>query len=280
MMIEIDGLTVRYPDRTRPALDRLSETIEQGEVIAVTGPSGCGKSTLCRALAGFVPGMIPAEVAGRIEIDGESVWASDPARIATRLGLIQQDPDAQICTLNVWQEVAFGPENLCLSPEEVAKRVEESLEFVGIAHLAERTTTTLSGGEKQRLAIASILAMAPETIILDEPTAGLDPEGREEMLALISRLGGFGINVLVSSHVLGDIERTCDWVLMLDGGTVLRSGPLSHLVDADVVEVKVVGDSDALVAHLTAAGATVETESWNLPLFFILQHDNECECFV
>ena len=98
----------------------------------------------------------------------------------------------------------------------------------------------------------------PELVFLDEPTAGLDPEGREEMLQLISRLGGFGINVLVSSHVLGDIERTCDWVLMLDGGRVLRSGPLSHLVDADVVAVEVIGDADRVAQHLVAAGAAVD----------------------
>ena len=104
----------------------------------------------------------------------------------------------------------------------------------------------------------------PELVFLDEPTAGLDPEGREEMLELISRLGGFGINVLVSSHVLGDIERTCDWVLMLDGGRVLRSGPLSHLVDADIVAVDVIGDVDAVADHLIAAGASVDTSGARL----------------
>ncbi|MCK4394433.1 ATP-binding cassette domain-containing protein, partial [Candidatus Bipolaricaulota bacterium] len=101
-MIEIEELCVHYPDRLNPAIDRVTETIESGEVIVLTGPSGCGKSTLCRVLAGFIPGMIPAKVAGEVNVDGESVWAADPARIATRLGLIQQDPDAQICTLNVW----------------------------------------------------------------------------------------------------------------------------------------------------------------------------------
>ena len=117
---------------------------------------------------------------------------------------------------------------------------------------------------KQRTKLAQAIVHDPELVFLDEPTAGLDPEGREEMLNLISRLGGFGINVLVSSHVLGDIERTCDWVLMLDGGRVLRSGPLSHLVDADVVEVQVVGDPTALIEHLRDAGAHVETTGTRL----------------
>ena len=221
-MIKIDNLTIQYPDRERPAVDCLSETIESGEVIAITGPSGCGKSTLCRALAGFIPGMIPAVVSGEIDLDGESVWTSDPARIATHLGLIQQDPDAQICTLNVWQEVAFGPENLCLSRSEVISRVEESLKFVGIAHLARRTTTTLSGGEKQRLAIASILAMAPATILLDEPTANLDPEGAKAVFDLLRELRDReGRTLIVVEHRLAPLLPLSPRVLVMNEGDIV-----------------------------------------------------------
>jgi len=231
-MIEIDNLTIQYRDRVRPAIDRLSETIESGEVIAITGPSGCGKSTLCRALAGFIPGMIPAAVSGTIRLDGESVWTSDPARIATCLGLIQQDPDAQICTLNVWQEVAFGPENLCLSRSEVVNRVEESLDFVGIAHLAERTTMTLSGGEKQRLAIASILAMAPRTILLDEPTANLDPEGAKAVFDLLRQLRDReGRTLMVVEHRLAPLLPLSPRVLVMDEGKIVTRRVTRHRED-------------------------------------------------
>ncbi len=229
-MIEIEKLCIHYPDRAHPAIDRLTETIEHGEVIVLTGPSGCGKSTLCRALAGFIPEMIPAKVSGEITVDGESVWTADPARIATRLGLIQQDPDAQICTLNVWQEVAFGPENLCLPPGEVASRVEQCLAFVGITHLAERTTTTLSGGEKQRLAIASILAMAPETILLDEPTANLDPEGAQAVFNLLRELRDQeGRTLVVVEHRLAPLLPLSPRVLVMDkGGIVDRRATRQH----------------------------------------------------
>jgi energy-coupling factor transport system ATP-binding protein len=222
LMIEIAELCIHYPDRSHPAIDRLTETIEGGEVIVLTGPSGCGKSTLCRSLAGFIPEMIPAKVSGEITVDGESVWTADPARIATRLGLIQQDPDAQICTLNVWQEVAFGPENLCLPPDEVAARVEQCLAFVGITHLAARTTTTLSGGEKQRLAIASILAMAPETILLDEPTANLDPEGAQAIFNLLRELRDQeGRTLIVVEHRLAPLLELAPRVLVMDKGAIV-----------------------------------------------------------
>jgi len=229
-MIAIEELCIQYPDRSYPAIDCLTETIEGGEVIVLTGPSGCGKSTLCRALAGFIPEMIPAKVSGEITVDGESVWTADPARIATRLGLIQQDPDAQICTLNVWQEVAFGPENLCLPPDEVAARVEQCLAFVGITHLAERTTTTLSGGEKQRLAIASILAMAPETILLDEPTANLDPEGAQAVFNLLRELRDReGRTLIVVEHRLAPLLPLSPRVLVMNkGGIVTRRATRQH----------------------------------------------------
>ncbi|MCK4681698.1 ATP-binding cassette domain-containing protein, partial [Candidatus Bipolaricaulota bacterium] len=230
LMIEIEELCIQYPDRSHPAIDRLTETIAGGEVIVLTGPSGCGKSTLCRALAGFIPEMIPAKVSGEITVDGESVWTADPARVATRLGLIQQDPDAQICTLNVWQEVAFGPENLCLPPSEVAARVEQCLAFVGITHLAERTTTTLSGGEKQRLAIASILAMAPETILLDEPTANLDPEGAQAVFDLLREFRDREDRTLiVVEHRLAPLLPLAPRVLVMNkGGIVTRRATRRH----------------------------------------------------
>ncbi|MEA3238275.1 MAG: ATP-binding cassette domain-containing protein [Candidatus Bipolaricaulota bacterium] len=221
-MIEIEELCIQYPDRSHPAIDRLTETIDGGEVVVLTGPSGCGKSTLCRALAGFIPEMIPAKVSGGITVDGESVWTADPARIATRLGLIQQDPDAQICTLNVWQEVAFGPENLCLPPSEVATRVDQCLAFVGISHLAKRTTTTLSGGEKQRLAIASILAMAPKTILLDEPSANLDPEGAQAVFNLLRELRDQESRTLiVVEHRLAPLLPLSPRVLVMDKGAIV-----------------------------------------------------------
>lgn len=221
-LVRIDALSVHYPDRVRPALRGVTDEIDAGDAVVLTGPSGCGKSTLFRALTGFIPDTIDAQVAGEIRLDGLSVREADPAAIATRVGLIQQDPDAQVCTLNAWQEVAFGPENLCLPPAQVRARVEWALSVVGISHLVNRKTTTLSGGEKQRLAIASILAMEPEIILLDEPTANLDPEGAKAVFDLLKVLRGReGKTLVVAEHRLEPLLPLEPRLVVLDEGRIV-----------------------------------------------------------
>ena len=228
--IDIRGLRIHYPDRDRPAIDGLTESIADGETVVITGPSGCGKSTLCRAIAGFIPEMIPARVDGQIAIDGNPVWKTDSARIAQRVGYIQQDPDAQICTLHVEREVAFGPENLCLPNEVVNARIDECLAAVGIDHLRHRETTDLSGGEKQRLAIASILAMRPKILLLDEPTANLDPDGAYKLFDLLSRLREErGITVVFVEHRIRPLLAMQPRVLILDRGRLVRRHPRERI---------------------------------------------------
>jgi energy-coupling factor transporter ATP-binding protein EcfA2 len=221
--IDIRGLRIHYPDRERPAIDGLTESIAEGEVVVITGPSGCGKSTVCRAIGGFIPELISARVDGEITLDGASVWETDSARIAQRVGYIQQDPDAQICTLHVEREVAFGPENLCLPLEEVSTRVDECLAAVGIDHLRHRETTDLSGGEKQRLAIASILAMRPKILLLDEPTANLDPDGAKTLFDLLSRLREErGMTLVIVEHRIRPLVEMGPRMLVLDRGRLVR----------------------------------------------------------
>ena len=228
--ITVESLSVRYADREELALRDVSEQIDPGEVVVVSGASGCGKSTLCKALCKFIPEMIPAHVEGEILIDGLSIRNIRSQDIATQLGLVQQDPDSQICTLNVWQEVAFGPENLCLSREEVRARVEESLLAAGISHLVNRETTTLSGGEKQRLAIASILAMRPSVVLLDEPTANLDPQGAKAIFEIMDDLRKNGKHTLiVAEHRLVPLLRMRPRLLLLSRGKVVaRRSSVCH----------------------------------------------------
>jgi len=230
--VAISNLSVRYPDRDRDALEAFSETLAEGEVVAIAGPSGCGKTTLCRTLAGFVPSMIPAIVSGDVRLGGESIRGVAPEALATRVGLVQQDPDAQICTLSAWQEVAFGPENLCLPAAEVRARVERCLGELGIAHLRNRVTTTLSGGEKQRLAIASILAMQPRVLLFDEPTANLDPKGIQALFRTLADL------VRVEERTLLIIEHRIDALLalgprlvLLDRGKLVERYPARERID-------------------------------------------------
>ncbi len=228
--IDIRNLRIAYPDRDHPAIDGLTESIAANETVVVTGPSGCGKSTLCRAIGGFIPEIIPAAVGGEISIDGIPVWETDSARIAQRVGYIQQDPDAQICTLRVEREIAFGPENLCLEREEVLARVDESLAAVGIEHLRHRETTDLSGGEKQRLAIASILAMRPEILLLDEPTANLDPDGAKRLFDLLAKLRDErGMRLIVVEHRVRPLMSMEPRVLVLDRGRLVSRHPRERI---------------------------------------------------
>ena len=233
--VALRGLRIHYPDRDRPAIDGLTESIDDGETVVLTGPSGCGKSTLCRTIAGFIPELIPARVGGAATVEGTSVWDADSAHIAQRVGYIQQDPDAQICTLRVEREVAFGPENLDLSLEEVQARVDTSLEAVGIGHLRGRETTDLSGGEKQRLAIASILAMRPRILLLDEPTANLDPDGAKALFDLLGRLRDAGeMTLIVAEHRIRPLLGMNPRVLVLDRGRLVRRHPRERIDPRDM----------------------------------------------
>jgi len=221
--IEIDRLSVQFPGRYRPALCEVSARIESGQTIAITGPSGCGKTTLLRTLAGFIPDMIRADVRGEIRIDGQPLSAIDLARLSPKIGLVQQDPDAQVCTLRVCSEVAFGPENLCLPRQEVESRVTAALEAMGITRLAERDTTTLSGGEKQRLAVAAILAMQPSVILLDEPTAHLDPAGAKDLFDLLRQLQQQeACTLLIVEHRLPPLTSLNPQLWIIDSGRLVQ----------------------------------------------------------
>jgi len=218
--------------------------------IGLVGANGAGKTTLIKILLGIL----------RPTVGSAKVLGFDATRrfldVRSRIGYMPEgDCLPEDITASEFLIQAAGLAGL---PSNAARqRASDVLTLVGLEEERFRRLGGYSTGMKQRTKLAQAIVHDPELVFLDEPTAGLDPEGRDEMLDLISRLGGFGINVLVSSHVLGDIERTCDWVLMLDGGRVRRSGPLSHLVDADTVEIEVVGGPEALIEHLEAAGAVV-----------------------
>ena len=226
-----------YEGRQRAALRAVTERIEPGAAVAITGPSGCGKTTLCRVLAGFIPSLVTAAVDGDARLDGLSVLAADPATLAARLGFVQQDPEAQICTLRVRQEVGFGPQNLCLPRGEVEQRVDAAMEAAGIAGLADRDTPTLSGGEKQRVAIASILAMNPGVLVLDEPTANLDPRGAKQLFDTLRGLQRErGRTLLVVEHRLVPLLSLAPCVWRMDAGEVV-----AHASPRSACEVEALG---------------------------------------
>jgi energy-coupling factor transporter ATP-binding protein EcfA2 len=213
-----DRLTFTYPDAGTPALRDVSVEIEPGEVVAVLGPSGSGKSTLLRAFAGLVPHFHGGRFEGRVEIAGLDTRSARPAGLAGTVASVFQDPEEQIVLSRVIPEVAFGLENIGTPAAEILRRAHEALAAVGCEHLADRAVAELSGGELQRVCLASAVALRPKLLLLDEPTSQLDPDGAD---AFLEHVVGLGIAVLVSEHRPRRVLEHADRVLFLDAGRVL-----------------------------------------------------------
>jgi energy-coupling factor transport system ATP-binding protein len=228
-----DGLSFRYPGGRSPALSQVSLAIEHGEVVLVAGPSGCGKSTLALALAGLIPGRIRGRPAGSVRYRGQRLAGLEPHEIAQRIGMVFQDPSSQLVCPSVEAEVAFGPENLGLDRGEIRRRVETSLAATGMTGMRLATTATLSGGEKQRLAVAATLAMQPEVLVLDEPCSDLDPAGTQEVLAVLHRLNRErGMTIVLVEHRIDDVIPWVDRVVLLDRGQIVLDEPARRAFSA------------------------------------------------
>jgi energy-coupling factor transporter ATP-binding protein EcfA2 len=223
-MIEIQNLIVQYHGQA-PAVDDVSLKIEDGEFVLLTGPSGCGKSTLTRCLNGLIPHTSEAAMSGRVIVDGAPTAERTVAQIATHVGLVFQNPASQLFGSTVEEELAFGPRNLGLPEDEVAERSSFALRATGIEHLRQRATRTLSGGEQQRVAIAAVLAMRPQVLVLDEPTSNLDLKGATAVFNTLHRLNKeYGLTILVVEHRLAEAGRLADRVLIMNRGRVVLDG--------------------------------------------------------
>jgi len=221
-MLQIDDLTVKYGIRSRSAVSSFSMKIDEGEFVLLTGDSASGKSTAMQAVCGFIPTIVPAQVTGRVRIDNQEL--RDPMEIARIVCMVQQDPETQFCTDNVREEVAFGPENFCYSKEEVLKAVDSSLRSVGASHLVDRKLSTLSGGEKQKVAIASVLALQPKIIILDEPTSSLDPKSVRAVTAAIRALSSQrSLTTIVVEHRTGGFTDLATRVVKMQDGRIVSN---------------------------------------------------------
>ena len=188
MAVEVKDLKFTYKGGKRPALNEISLKIERGEFFVILGPNGAGKTTLALCLVGVIPHYIEGEYSGEVIVDGLRILEHSIQEVATRLGLILQDPESQIIGITVKDDVAFGPCNLGLSKDEVLQRVKYSLRVVRLSGYEERETYRLSGGEKQRVAIASVLALKPDILVADEPTSELDPIGKREVFDTLLKL--------------------------------------------------------------------------------------------
>jgi energy-coupling factor transport system ATP-binding protein len=216
-MLEARRVTFSY-DGIQPVLCSVDLTLERGEILLITGPTGSGKSTLAKFLCGFIPRIIRGECSGELFIDGNDTDSVPLAEIARKVALIHQDPESQICTLTVNDEIAFGPENYLVEPEVINRLVDSSLASIGSSHLIGRPTYALSGGEKQRIAIASMLACRPDYLILDEPSSSLDQKGIVQLRQALVELKRRNLGVLCIEHNLAAFLPIADRVLSLSEG--------------------------------------------------------------
>jgi cobalt/nickel transport system ATP-binding protein len=219
--IELTGLRFSYPDG-REALRGTDLRIETGERVALLGPNGAGKTTLALHLNG-----IHRAAAGSIRIGGLALQEDTLAEIRRRVGLVFQDPDDQLFMPTVAEDVAFGPANLGLSGAELDARVAEALGVVDAVEFAERAPHHLSGGERRRVAIATVLAMRPQVLVFDEPSSGLDPAGRRELVETLQRLA---ITQLIITHDLPFALELCERAVILDEGRIVADGSTRHLL--------------------------------------------------
>ncbi|MFI7329542.1 ABC transporter ATP-binding protein [Streptomyces rubiginosohelvolus] len=217
-MIRFERVSVRYEGTERPTLSGVDLTVPEGELVLLVGPSGVGKSTLLGTVSGLVPHFTGGLLSGRVTVDGRDTRTHKPRELADLVGTVGQDPLAHFVTDTVEDELAYGMESLGLAPDVMRRRVEETLDLLGLAELRDRPIATLSGGQQQRVAIGSVLTPHPKVLVLDEPTSALDPAAAEEVLAVLQRLvHDLGTTVLMAEHRLERVVQYADQVVLLPG---------------------------------------------------------------
>lgn len=226
--LETKDLSYTYHDGTQ-ALKKVNIKIKKGEKVAIMGPNGAGKSTLFSHFNG-----LNEPTSGHVEIDGEKIIfeRDELLKVRQKVGIVFQDPNDQLFAPTVKEDVAFGPMNLGLDYDEVEKRIKESLEMVGMASFEDKTPHHLSGGQQKRVAIAGIIAMRPEIMILDEPTAGLDPEGVDKVLNILNNLNKEGMSIVISSHDIEMVSQFADKIFVLYEGSIIAEGD-KHQIFSD-----------------------------------------------
>jgi len=237
-LIEVTNLKYRYPHTERLALDGIDFQVEKGQFIGIAGENKAGKSTLCQAFAGLVPTMFRGAYGGKLLIDGAEAAKTPIAELCQKVGLVFQNPFNQLSGAKdtVFEEIAFGLQNLGIPREEIFKRVEENLKLLDIEEYRDRNPFDLSGGQTQRVAIASILAMEPKVIVLDEPTSQLDPQGSEEVFRVVDKLAKTGITIVMVEQKIEKLASYCDKILLLHKGKQIAYDTPERIFSRDDLE--------------------------------------------
>ena len=234
-MLELRDATYRYPGYANPVLNDVSLTIADGEIVGLVGANESGKSTLCLVASGLAPASIGGKLAGSLTIDGEPMAERKAHELAERVVVCFQNPNTQRSgiTGTVFEEVALGPMNLGLTVPEVVERTREALALLRLEQIVDRDPARLSGGQAQLVGIAGLLAMRPRHVILDEPTAQLDPAGTRLVGEALVALARRGSSLLIAEHKTDLLEEVCSRIVVVDGGRIVADGPTADIFRGD-----------------------------------------------
>ena len=240
---KLEDVSYEYPLEDREILKNINLDIKKGEFWAVIGKNGSGKTTLCNVLRRFVPDFYKGELKGRITLEGKELKDYSAKEIVQKVGFVFQNPFTQISGVKetVFEEIAFGLENLALDAEDIRKRVEETLKLLHIEELRNKNPYELSGGQGQKVALASIIAMDPEIMVIDEPTSQLDPKGTEEIFEIIDILKKEGKTIILVEHKLELIAEYAEKVMVLDEGEMILSGNTEDALKNKILMEKEIG---------------------------------------
>ncbi|GAA4705004.1 energy-coupling factor ABC transporter ATP-binding protein [Brevibacillus fulvus] len=222
-MIRMQQFTYRYSEMARPALEGINLVIEPGECIGLLGSNGAGKTTLCYAIMGLIPHFFQGDLTGEVRVNNQPVAKMDLAAMSRQVGMVLQNAANQLSgtKMTVEEEIAFGLENFAIAQEEMRERVDWALEILGIAGIRKRNPYQLSGGQLQRVAIASVLVLKPQILLLDEPTSQLDPKGTEEVYQVLRQLRKEGITILLAEHKVEMLAQCCTRLIVLNEGKIM-----------------------------------------------------------
>jgi energy-coupling factor transport system ATP-binding protein len=262
-MIRMERFSFTYGGVGSPALNEVTLEVEEGEFVILVGPSGCGKSTLCRALNGLIPHFYGGDITGSVSVDDLEIRNTSPAKLAGIIGMVFQDPENQLVMTNVENELAFGMENLALPRSEMRSRVDQLALYFDLRRFLKRFIPELSGGEKQKVALASVLAMKPKYIVLDEPTSQLDEETAVLFLDFLKRLNREqGIGIIIVEHRLERCLRHAQRIILMEGGRIVLDGKPKDLMLA-LKEKGLIADFNRRAAHDGNSSVVLSAHSLN-----------------
>ncbi|MGA2238057.1 MAG: ATP-binding cassette domain-containing protein [Candidatus Bathyarchaeia archaeon] len=267
--VQVDNLTFGYPGHAY-VLHEINLRVLKGEMFGIIGPNGAGKSTLCKAFNGLVPQFYGGTYGGEVTVSGMNVMKHTVAELSLKVGLVFQEPSNQFSGVStrVDEEVAFGMSMMGFQREEMADRISDSLRKVGLEGLEDRSPFELSGGQQQRLAIATVLAVKPEVIVMDEPTAQLDPVGKTEVLETMRALNREGYTIIVAEHEIEELASFADRIIALNEGRIVLEGSTRNVL-TQIEQLKKIGvdpPSITELSHLMAAKAGFTPEDYPITL--------------